>query len=126
MVKQKLKKFDNTQGAVTNCEQLVSNLDKNSLVNAKYGEIKLKSLNDYMRNIKLVYKYMTGKEFDCNNFEFSRDIATVKKAIEEMPRERKSKSGITETEQATKTKRFTAFASILERLDGFHKDNYFL
>lgn len=122
MVKQKLKKFDNTQGAVTNCEELVSNLDKNSLVNAKYGEIKLKSLNDYMRNIKLVYKYMTGKEFDCNNFEFSRDIATVKKAIEEMPRERKSKSGKTDTEQATKTKRFTAFASILERLDGFHNE----
>ena len=122
MVKQKLSRFDNKQGAVTNCEQLVSSLDKSSLVNSKYGEIKERSLKDYIRNIKLVYKHMTGEEFDCSNFDFARDIDGVEKAIEEMPKERQSKDGKANTMQSTKTKRYTAFKSILERLDGFHNE----
>ena len=123
MVKQKLKKFDTTQGAKINCEQLIQNLDKSSLVNSKYGEIKEKSLRDYLANIKLVYTYMTGgDEMDCSDFNWARDIPRVYKAIQEMPNTRFKKNGKDETSQQTKTKRLTAFKSILERLDGFHNE----
>ena len=88
MVKQKLKKFDTAQGAKINCDQLIHNLDKSSLVNSKYGEIKEKSLRDYLANIKLVYTYMTGNEMDCSDFNWARDIPRVYKAIQEMPNTR--------------------------------------
>lgn len=104
-----------SDGAVKNCDQLINSLDKNSLVNSKYGEIKTKSLQDYLRNISLVYKYMTGKVFDCSNFDFARYTTEVYTAIQEMPSERTNQ----ETTLSTKTKRLTAFKSILERLDGF-------
>jgi hypothetical protein len=122
MVKEKVKRFDQVQGAVTNCNDLIKNLDKSSLVNDKYGEIKAKSLEDYLRNIKLVYKYMTGKVFDCSDFNFARDTKGVYKAIQTMPAERKKANGNQETTLSTKTKRLTSFKSILERLDGFHTE----
>ena len=55
LVQTKIKKFEIAQGAKINCEQLIQNLDKSFLVNSKYGEIKEKSLRDYLENVKLVY-----------------------------------------------------------------------
>ena len=72
-----------------------------------------------MANIKLVYKYMFSKEFDCSNFNWTRDVDAVSKAIESMPNTRTGKD---ETTSQTKTKRYTSFKAILERLDGFHTE----
>ena len=119
LVQTKIKKFDHIQGATTNCDQLIDNLDKSSLVNSKYGEVKKKSLKDYLSNIKLVYKHMFGTDFDCSNFNWTRDVHSVSNAIQEMPNTKLNK---TETSQSTKTKRYTAFKAILERLDGFHNE----
>jgi hypothetical protein len=119
LVKQKIKRFDTTQGSVKNCKQLVGLLDKSSLVSDKYGEVKEKSLQNYMNNIEKVYTAMTGNKMDCSDFEWTRDIKRVEKTINEMPRLRKSKSNKTETDIQTKRQRFTALKSILERLDGF-------
>ena len=120
LVQQKIKKFDTTVGAETNCDQLIDNLDRTNLVNpSKYGDMKKKSLKDYMANIKLVYKYMFSKEFDCSNFNWTRDVDAVSKAIESMPNTRTGKD---ETTAQTKTKRYTSFKAILERLDGFHTE----
>ena len=104
LVKERIQRYDSVKGGVENCDQLIDNLDKNNLVNSKYGKIKAKSLQDYLRNIKLVYKYMTGNEFDCTNFNFARDTKAVYKAVQEMPRERKQQSGNQETTLSTKTK----------------------
>ena len=119
LVKQKIKRFDTQQGSVKNCKQLVGLLDKSSLVSDKYGEVKEKSLQNYMNNIEKVYTAMFGKKMDCSDFEWTRDIKRVEKTINEMPRLRKSKSNKTETDIQTKRQRFTALKSILERLDGF-------
>jgi len=119
LVKKKIERFDTKKGAITNCDQLVAYLDKSNLVSDRYGQIKPKTIKDYLKNINLVHKAMTGMEFDCSDFEWTRDIAKVEETINTMPKERKSKDGVTETLQTTKTKRFTAFKSILERLDGY-------
>ena len=76
--------YDNKKGAIENCDQLIDKLDNNNLVNSKYGEIKTKSLQDYLRNIKLVYKHIPGNEFDCSNFDFARDTNKLYKTIQEM------------------------------------------
>ena len=123
LVKKKIERFDTKQGAITNRAQLVAYLDKSSLVSDRYGQIKAKSLNDYLKNINLVHKAMfKGKELDYSDFEWTRDIAKVEETINTMPKERKSKDGVTETLQTTKTKRFTSFKSILERLDGYTEE----
>ena len=123
LVKKKIERFDTKQGAITNRAQLIAYLDKSSLVSDRYGQIKAKSLNDYLKNINLVHKAMfKGKELDYSDFEWTRDIAKVEETINTMPKERKSKDGVTETLQTTKTKRFTSFKSILERLDGYTEE----
>ena len=105
LVQQKIKKYDTTLGAKTNCSQLIDNLDRTNLVNpSKYGDIKKKSLEDYLANIKLVYKYMFGgKEFDCSDFNWTRNVDEVSKAIEKVPNTRTGKD---ETTSQTKTKRY--------------------
>ena len=64
---------------------------------------------DYINNIKIVHKAVTGEQtFDCSNFEWAKDVNTVKATIDNM-----------NVKPSTKTKRFTSMLSILERLDGF-------
>ncbi len=122
LVKKKIERFDTKQGAITNCDQLVAYLDKSNLVSDRYGQIKPKTIRIYLKNINLVHRAMTGKEFDCSDFEWTRDIAKVEETINTMPKERKGKDGVTETQETTKRQRFTALKSILERLDGFTKE----
>ncbi len=52
--------------------------------------MKKKSLEDYLANIKFVYKFMFSK--DCSDFDWTRDISAVQKAIESMPNTRTGKN----------------------------------
>ncbi len=65
---------------------------------------------------------MTGEEFDCSDFEWTRDIQKkVEKTINTIPRERKQRSGKTETEQATKTKDLHRSQGIIKQTRGENK-----
>ena len=113
IAEQKIKKFDLKKGAVTSCKKLIEVLDTTNLVNGKYERISEISKVDYINNMKLVYKAVTGKVFDCTDVEFDifRDVANITKTINNM-----------KVKPATKTKRFTSILSILERIDGFEDE----
>ena len=109
MVKQKIKTYDASVSGVKNCSDLVNHLDTTNLVNSKHEAVSKQSLVDYINNIKIVHKAVTGeKTFDCSDFEWAKDVDAVKTAIDKM-----------DVKPSTKTKRFTSMLSILERLDGF-------
>ena len=118
LVQQKIKKYDTTQGAKMNWKQLIDSLDLTNLVNGKKENIEKSTLEDYARNIKLVYKHMFGKESDASEWEWVRDVPAVSRAIESMS----TKIGNKATSRQTKTKRYTALLAFLERLDGFDNE----
>ena len=105
LVRQKIKTYDASTSGVKNCSELVNHLDTTNLVNPKYETVSKESLVDYINNIKIVHKAVTGEQtFDCSNFEWAKDVNTVKATIDNM-----------NVKPSTKTKRFTSMLSILER-----------
>ena len=92
-----------------NWKQLIDSLDRTNLVNGKKETIEKSTLEDYARNIKLVYKYMFDKESDASEWDWVRDVPAVSRAIESMS----TKIGNKETSRQTKTKRYTALLLFL-------------
>ena len=83
-----------------------------NIVNPKYKNINLDTIVDYLKNLNILHKSITGSKIDFANFNFNffKDTLKIEKHIESSP------SSIT-----TKTKRYSSLISILSRLNGFEE-----
>jgi len=110
---EKIKKAQVDDDGLENCDKLVDKLDHKNLVNKSRARVERKTLLNYLSNINLVYKSMTGKNADCENFDWLYNTKAVEQWIKyEMP-QLKTVSSIAQY--------FKSIYSILARLEGYEE-----
>jgi hypothetical protein len=98
--------------SVTNKNDLIRHLSKNSTINKK-GKIKKETLDQYLRKINQIHIQLYDRQLDYNNFDFLQDTDRIINHII-------NKYGL---ETSSSLSYMIAITAILNRLEGWEKEH---